>query len=158
MFFLRPPLSECNRGLFRFETDNVRHVYVRISFATKRRIYYILFFRGIIGHRSSAPLRALLSPKEMRQHSGITNSFLDCRYLTRFASRGRDSRGKTYKTFPARFLSSVIFSAKEGLDLMRVDEFRSLIHINCVSRQDLFVRFLDPLTELFHQLPSRDGF
>lgn len=77
-FFLRPPLSECNRGLFRFETDNIRHVYVRISFATERRIYYILFFRSIIGHRTSAPLRALLSPKEMRQHSGITNSFLDC--------------------------------------------------------------------------------
>lgn len=86
------------------------------------------------------------------------NKFVPRLCLTRFASRGRDSRGKTYKTFPARFLPSVMFSAKEGLDLMR-DGSRSLIHINCVSRQDLIVRFFNPFhSELFHQLPSCDRF
>lgn len=91
-------------------------MYIGVPFATSHRIYRIPFFRGIIGHRLFRLPRAPFA-------EGNTPMFRHYKFVPRARltelplSRGRDSRGRTHKTFPVSFLPSVMFPAKEGLQV-----------------------------------------
>lgn len=72
-FFTILPIWDATAGYFASKWDNPT-VHIRmLPVVTSRRIYHASFFQDIMGHRYFA-LSVLLSPKEMRQHSGITNS------------------------------------------------------------------------------------
>lgn len=111
-FFTTRPIWMQPRVIL-FEADNPGNVHRRTLRHLAPNLLHLFLPKYYRSPLFCLPRASFRRRKRANVPPGITNSLLG-RVLQDSLSRGKDSRGKTHKTFPVSFLPSVMFPGERG--------------------------------------------